>query len=65
MNEAEKQSVCDAFALGPATCVTQLGGTRNRNFLLTTTSGKWFVRDRYAGYSGSERIAFDHGRLSF
>jgi Ser/Thr protein kinase RdoA (MazF antagonist) len=65
MNEAEKQSVCDAFGLGRATCVTQLGGTRNRNFLLTATSGKWFVRHRYAGYCGSERIAFDQGAIEF
>ena len=55
----------EAFGFGPVSEVTRLGGTRNENYLLTTSSGKWFVRRRYAGYCAPERIAFDHAVARF
>jgi len=65
MTPLEQQTICKAYELGSPLSVRQLGGTRNRNFLLTTSTGDFFVRHRYAGYSQADRLAFDHATLKF
>src|ERR1043165_3359519 len=65
MTAAERSAICEAFELGQPLDCARLGGTRNRNFLLRTTSGRWFVRNRYAGYCEPARAAFDHAALEF
>jgi len=60
MNSDTIRDLCTAFRLGTLHAVEPLGGTRNANYLVTTSSGKWFVRRRYEGYCDPARIAFDH-----
>lgn len=57
--------LCRLYGLGEALAWTPLAGTRNRNWVVEATSGKWFVRQRFAGYAAPERIAFDHWALDF
>jgi len=52
--------LCVQFNLGEFVRVDVAGGTRNRNLILHTDRGRWFVRERYAGYCEPERIQFDH-----
>lgn len=52
--------LCAQFNLGEFVRVDPAGGTRNRNYILHTDRGRWFVRERYAGYCEPERIRFDH-----
>jgi homoserine kinase type II len=56
-------SICDQYNLGRMISFRQAGGTRNTSFLVTTTTGDFFIRQRYSGYSQPERIAFDHAAL--
>src|SRR5689334_8222022 len=65
MNDAQANFVCQQFDLGNDIVCQQLGGTRNRNFLLTTTNGEFFVRHRYSGYCEPARVAFDHEALAY
>jgi len=65
MTAAEQNEVCAAFNLGKTLGCGSLGGTRNQNFHLTTSSGSFVVRDRYVGYRDPDRIAFDHGALAY
>ena len=65
MDDRTKQAICHRYHLGDLLACEQLGGTRNRNYLFRTSSGKWFVRQRYAGYCHPARIAFDNLVLSF
>jgi Ser/Thr protein kinase RdoA (MazF antagonist) len=57
--------VTNAFGLGEAIEVSPLPGTRNRNFAVRTTGGRWVIRLRYAGYCSPAQIEFDHGALAF
>jgi Ser/Thr protein kinase RdoA (MazF antagonist) len=65
MTREEQVAVCAEFGLGESLACAPLGGTRNRNHLLRTTSGNVVVRDRYAGYRQPARIQFDHDALDF
>src|SRR6185436_3183369 len=65
MTLREQQLICQAHQLGEPVSSRPLGGTRNRNFVLATTTGDWFVRHRYSGYSQPDRIAFDHAALKY
>jgi Ser/Thr protein kinase RdoA (MazF antagonist) len=65
MTREEQIAVCAAFNLGDPIDCKPLGGTRNRNYHLTTTSGEYVARDRYIGYCDQARIAFDHEALEF
>ncbi|HTL29738.1 MAG TPA: phosphotransferase [Tepidisphaeraceae bacterium] len=65
MTKGEQLAVCAEYQLGEPLACNPLGGTRNRNFLLTTTTGKFVVRDRYVGYRDPARVAFDHHALTF
>lgn len=49
------------YELGSLHGWTALGGTRNRNFRIETSSGVWLARRRYEAYSSDEQIRFDHG----
>ena len=59
------QSICDAFNLGNFISAQNAGGTRNRNFIFRTSSGKWFARQRFAGYSSPQQMEFDHAAIAF
>jgi Ser/Thr protein kinase RdoA (MazF antagonist) len=65
MTREEQANVSVYFGLGEPQACESLGGTRNRNYLLKTTRGKFVVRDRFAGYRDPARIAFDHAALAF
>src|SRR5690348_5621351 len=65
MTQEEQHAVCATYGLGEPNACEPLGGTRNRNFRLTTTTGAFVVRDRYVGYRDPARLAFDHGALTF
>ena len=57
--------LCRHYGLGAVRACRQLGGTRNRNYVLDTSSGRWFVRQRYPGYCAPARIAFDDLALTY
>ena len=57
--------LCRHYGLGAVQACRQLGGTRNRNYVLDTSSGRWFVRERYAGYCAPARMAFDDLALTY
>jgi Ser/Thr protein kinase RdoA (MazF antagonist) len=59
------ERICSAFGLGDLVKIDEAGGTRNRNFVFHTSSGKWFVRQRYQGYSDEQRVRFDHEAARF
>jgi len=65
MTREEQVDLCTEFGLAALQACEPLGGTRNRNYLLTTASGNVVVRDRYAGYRDPARIAFDHAVQAF
>src|SRR5438128_11331763 len=65
MTQQEQADVCDEFRLGVPLKYHPLGGTRNRNYRLTTSTGTFVIRDRYFGYRDPARIAFDHRALDF
>jgi homoserine kinase type II len=65
MSEADLPSICSAFDLGAPIRWQRLGGTRNQNFLVTTSTGEFFLRRRYEGYSAAEWINFDHAAMHF
>jgi Ser/Thr protein kinase RdoA (MazF antagonist) len=64
-NDLPAQEICERFQLGQPTGFSPLGGTRNRNFRLTTDQGKWIVRHRFEGYCQPERVRFDHQAAEF
>src|SRR4051812_2242900 len=64
MTSEEQAAVSAAFKLGEPLACSPLGGTRNRNYFLKTSTGDFIVRDRYAGYREASRIAFDHHVLA-
>jgi Ser/Thr protein kinase RdoA (MazF antagonist) len=57
--------VCNAFNLGHFISAQNAGGTRNRNFIFHTSGGKWFARQRFAGYASPPQMKFDHAALAF
>jgi Ser/Thr protein kinase RdoA (MazF antagonist) len=57
--------VCDAFNLGNYFSAQNAGGTRNHNFIFSTSHGRWFARQRFAGYSAPSQMEFDHAALAF
>lgn len=57
--------LCRQYGLGAVRACRQLGGTRNRNYVLDTSSGRWFVRQRYPGYCVPARMAFDALTLAY
>ena len=59
------QVLSDHFGLGNYISARSAGGTRNRNFIIETSSGTWFVRERFAGYCDEARIRFDHEAAVF
>lgn len=65
MPTSRYELVCNAFDLGNFISAQNAGGTRNRNFIFTTSSGKWFARQRFAGYSSPLQIEFDHAAIAF
>jgi len=65
MPASRHQLVCNAFLLGNFISAHNAGGTRNRNFIFQTSSGKWFARQRFAGYSSPQQVAFDHAAIAF
>ncbi|MFA6241938.1 MAG: phosphotransferase, partial [Candidatus Hydrogenedentales bacterium] len=65
MNEVKQQALARRYELGEVVQCVPLDGTRNRNYVVRTTSGEWFVRMRYAGYSAQEWIDFDCAAMVF
>ena len=65
MLPSQAQFVCGVFNLGNFISAQNAGGTRNRNFLFQTSSGQWFARQRFAGYSAPQQMEFDHAALAF
>ena len=59
------QSLCAHFEIGQPVDIRSAGGTRNRNFILQTDVGKWFVRGRHPDYCDEKRILFDHAAAVF
>jgi len=59
------EGVARRFALGEIHVYRSLHGTRNRNYVFDTSSGGWFIRRRFSGYSDPERIAFDNAAHRF
>lgn len=59
------KKLCDVFHLGTPVRFQEAGGTRNRNGILHTDRGTWFVRERYSAYCRMERIQFDHAAAEF
>jgi len=59
------EALCKGYDLGAPRKSTPLNGTRNRNYLVRSERGKWFVRHRYAGYAQLDRVRFDHEALRF
>jgi len=64
MFESQPQRVCTAFNLGHFRSAQNAGGTRNRNFIFHTSNGRWFTRQRFAGYSSPQQMKFDHAALA-
>ncbi len=54
------ESLAAAYGLGLVLSAAQLGGTRNSNFRIDTTSGTWLARKRYPAYASQDQIRFDH-----
>ncbi len=65
MLPSQAQFVCDMFHLGIFLSAQNASGTRNRNYIFSTFSERWFVRQRFAGYSAPEQMEFDHAALAF
>jgi len=65
MDDATKEALCRHYGFGSVLDCTRLGGTRNHNFLVHTSAGKWFVRRRFLGYCHPARVAFDNCVLEF
>lgn len=59
------QRLCDQFELGRFISSESAGGTRNRNFVFHTESGRWLVRQRFSGYCAKGQIDFDHSAARF
>ncbi|MFH1741378.1 MAG: phosphotransferase, partial [bacterium] len=57
--------LCTAFDLGVLITIEPAGGTRNRNLVVETDRGQWFVRQRYPGYCDVQRVWFDHQAAQF
>jgi Ser/Thr protein kinase RdoA (MazF antagonist) len=60
IDRSVSELLCEEFELGHFSSSEELSGTRNHNFVLHTSSGRWFARLRHSGYSQPERIRFDH-----
>ena len=65
MSASHLERVCDVFNLGNFLSAHNAGGTRNRNYIVETSSGKWFARQRFAGYSSPRQMKFDHAAIAF
>lgn len=65
MPASHHELVCTAFDLGNFIAAQNAGGTRNRNFIFRTSSGTWFARQRFAGYSSPQQMKFDHAAIAF
>jgi len=59
------ETLCKAYDLGSPCDSIPMPGTRNRNLVVRTDRGEWFVRNRYGGYSEPGRISFDHEAVKF
>jgi Ser/Thr protein kinase RdoA (MazF antagonist) len=59
------QSICRALDLAEPMRCERLGGTRNQNYLVTTSIGEFFLRRRFEGYSAADWINFDHAAMHF
>lgn len=65
MLPSQAQFVCEMFQIGNFISAQNAGGTRNRNFIFSTSHGRWFARQRFAGYSAPSQMEFDHAALAF
>src|SRR5579872_435449 len=65
MNPQDIQQVCAHFGLGEVRAVQTAGGTRNRNWIVATEAGRWFIRQRYFAYCAEARLRFDHQALRY